>query len=168
MTYQNPTGHSPRNGGRGKAGGFTLIELMITVAVVAIIASVAIPSYQSSVNKSRRSDCMGALTSFANAMERHATSNNGSYLGAGINGADSGPPSIFSTQAPIDGTNKSCDLTIVEDTISPSTYTLRATPINALASSGDGIIELDSTGARRWDRDGDGLGATDNCWETTC
>ncbi|MGL5377129.1 MAG: prepilin-type N-terminal cleavage/methylation domain-containing protein, partial [Cetobacterium sp.] len=34
--------------------GFTLIELMITVAVIAIIAAIAIPSYQSHVAKSRR------------------------------------------------------------------------------------------------------------------
>jgi len=150
--------------------GFTLIELMVTVAVVAIIASVAIPAYQSSVDKSRRKDCMGALTSFANAMERHATTNNGSYLGAAVGGADTGAPAIFATQAPIDGNNKSCDLTIQAATA--STYTLRASPIGGAVASNsysiDGIIELDHTGARRWDRDNDGLGANDNCWETTC
>ncbi|NOX76099.1 MAG: prepilin-type N-terminal cleavage/methylation domain-containing protein [Gammaproteobacteria bacterium] len=167
MKHQNTTRYFLCRGRLSKTSGFTLVELMITVAIVGIIAAIAVPSYQSSVNKSRRSDCMGTLTSFANAMERHATSNNGSYKGAGAGGGDTGAPTIFSTQAPIDGSNKSCNLTI--DKATPSTYTLRATPINALASSGEGIIELDSTGARRWDHDGNGnFGATDNCWETTC
>lgn len=41
--------------------GFTLIELMITVAVIAIIAAIAIPSYQSHVAKSRRTDAITQL-----------------------------------------------------------------------------------------------------------
>ena len=59
--------------------GFTLVELMIAVAIVGILASIAYPSYQDSVRKSRRADAKGALLGFANAMERHFTENN-SYL----------------------------------------------------------------------------------------
>lgn len=41
--------------------GFSLIELMITVAVIAIISAIAIPSYQSHVTKSRRTDAITQL-----------------------------------------------------------------------------------------------------------
>lgn len=43
------------------ARGFTLIELMVVVAIVAILATIALPSYQQSVRKSRRADAMLAL-----------------------------------------------------------------------------------------------------------
>ena len=41
--------------------GFTLIELMITVAVIAIISAIAIPSYQNHILKSRRSEAITQL-----------------------------------------------------------------------------------------------------------
>lgn len=56
--------------------GFTLIELMITVAIVAIIASIAYPSYQNSTNKARRADGQAALLDIMNAQERYFTENN--------------------------------------------------------------------------------------------
>ena len=80
--------------------GFTLIELMIAVAIVGILAGIAYPSYQDSVRKSRRADAKGALLGFANAMERYFTENN-SYLGAGAGGGNTGirPNYFFSQQA---------------------------------------------------------------------
>ena len=76
-----------------KQQGFTLIELMVTVAIVGILAAIAYPSYQSSVIKSRRADAEGVLLGLANAMERHFTESN-TYLGAGT--TDTGAPSIYS------------------------------------------------------------------------
>lgn len=50
--------------------GVTLIELMIAVVVVALLAMVAIPSYQESVRKSRRGDAFNALAAVQQAQER--------------------------------------------------------------------------------------------------
>jgi type IV pilus assembly protein PilE len=143
-----------------KNSGFTLIELMIAVAIVGILAAIAIPNYQDSVKKSRRKDAQGALTSFASRMEQHFTQTNNYCDAAGAGGAtvtdcgtstnDTGPPTIFSTQSPVDGGTKYYDLTI--NAVSPTTYTLRATPITTSAQAGDGFIELVNTGVRRWDR----------------
>jgi len=58
--------------------GFTLIELLITVAIIAIIATVAIPSYQAQVEKSRRTEAKAALSNIQLAQERFFTVN-GSY-----------------------------------------------------------------------------------------
>ena len=57
-------------------GGFTLIELVIVVAVIALLASVAFPAYQDSVQKSRRADAKIALIQAAASEERWFTSNN--------------------------------------------------------------------------------------------
>lgn len=58
--------------------GFTLIELMITVAIVGILAAVAYPSYVESVRKARREDAMTALLELQLAQEKHRA-NNPSY-----------------------------------------------------------------------------------------
>ena len=50
--------------------GFTLIELMVTLVVVAILAAVALPSFQDSVRKSRRADAFTAISSIQQAQER--------------------------------------------------------------------------------------------------
>lgn len=141
-----------------RSSGFTLIELMIVVAIVGILAAIAYPSYLEYVERSRRTDAQGALLGLANAMERHHTANN-TYLGAGA--PDTGAPSIFPDEVPRDGNDKYYDLSITAATA--TTYTVRATPKNAQA--GDGVLELTSTGIKRWDRDNDGLAAGDDTWE---
>lgn len=145
--------------------GFSLIELMVTVAVIGILASIAVPVYQNSVKKSRRTDAQAVLASFANAMERHFT-NNTTYAGADA-GAVPGPPAatVFPSQAPLGGGTASYNLTI--ESANSSSFTLRATPTNSQA--GDGMLELDNTGAQRWDRNNNGgFDAGENCWESSC
>lgn len=70
--------NSPKNN-----SGFTLIELMITVAIIGILAAIAYPSYQDSVRKARRTDGISALTTAAQAMERCGISNSSIYYIAG-------------------------------------------------------------------------------------
>jgi type IV pilus assembly protein PilE len=57
----NPPQRSLWSAGHACERGFTLIEVMIVVAIVAILATIALPSYQDSVRKSRRADAVLAL-----------------------------------------------------------------------------------------------------------
>lgn len=68
-----PTGKRMKN--QLKMQGFTLIEVMIVVAVIAILAAVAYPSYQKSIAKTRRAAAQGCLVEMAQFMERFYTTN---------------------------------------------------------------------------------------------
>ena len=56
--------------------GFTLIELMITVAIVAVLAAVAYPSYMSQIRRSHRAEAKTALLQIQVAEEKYFLSNN--------------------------------------------------------------------------------------------
>lgn len=63
-----------------RSHGFTLIELMITVAIVGILASIAYPAYTDSILKGRRSQARTALTELLLQQERYKTQRN-CYIG---------------------------------------------------------------------------------------
>lgn len=67
-----------------KEKGFTLLELMITLVIVAILAAIAVPSYQQYVLKSRRIEAIHGLQAIVGAMEKYFLDNNSypSDLGA--------------------------------------------------------------------------------------
>jgi len=71
-TRRRPSGPavSPR-----RTAGFTLIELMIAVAIIGILASIAYPSYQNYVQNARRADAQSILMEIASIAERCYTSN---------------------------------------------------------------------------------------------
>lgn len=58
--------------------GFTLIELMVAIAIAGILAAIAYPAYTSHIQRSRRADAVAALTVVMQAQERYR-SNNSSY-----------------------------------------------------------------------------------------
>lgn len=156
-----------------KSLGFTLIELMITVVIISILSAIAYPAYQNSVTQSRRADAQGALMQLNNSMERVFTERN-TYmpLVAGVATAPTlgtGAGAIFPSQAPLDGTTKYYTLSIsttAPTAITPTTFTLRATPITGTGQANNGIIELDHTGAKRWDANNNGAFATaENNWK---
>ena len=64
---------------KNKSMGFTLIELMITVAIIGVLGAIAYPSYQDSVRKSRRAEGRSAMMEVLQQQERYMTQNN-TYL----------------------------------------------------------------------------------------
>ncbi len=139
-----------------KQKAFTLIELMITVAIVGILAGIAYPSYQDSVMKSRRADVKGVLLSLANAMERHFTETN-SYEGAAVAAANTGSPGIYTIP---DETATYYTVTIINPTTANS-YTLSAAPIGAQINDICDTLTLTHTGVKAVT--GIGVNA-DDCW----
>ncbi|GAA4499350.1 type IV pilin protein [Pseudaeromonas paramecii] len=129
--------------------GFTLLELMITVVVVAILAAVAVPSYFSYVRDSRRDLAKQSLLAAAQKMESYYALNM-SYAGAA---ASSGSPTVFSDKVPADGTERYYTLTV---SASQSSYTLNAVPQGSQTSDSCGTLSLTRTGAKS--------PSTSGCW----
>lgn len=61
---------------RKESTGFTLIELMIAVAIVGVLASIAIPSYQNHVLRAGRTEAISALSQIASLQERYRLDHN--------------------------------------------------------------------------------------------
>lgn len=75
-----------------RSHGFTLIEIMIVIAIAAILAAIAIPSYNDYVTTTRRSDAQIALMDLSTRLERFFNENN-TYVGAAI-------PAIYPATSP--------------------------------------------------------------------
>jgi type IV pilus assembly protein PilE len=117
-----------------KLRGFTLIELMITVAIVGVLASIAYPSYSEHIRRSKQAEARAALTGFANAMEIWRMQHGNSYLGAAgtlATPTNTGSPQagVFANKVPISGNGtKTYDLTI--EAATATTYLLQATSMD--------------------------------------
>lgn len=143
------------------SSGFTLIELMIAVLVAAIITIVAVPVYQDSVTKSRRSDAKVLLTTTAQLMERFYTENQRYNTG--------GTSATCGITLPIESTPRD-DHTpgyyviaagAAGCTASATTFTLTAAPQGVQAAdSGCGSFTLTNAGARGVT----GTLAATSCW----
>lgn len=129
----------------GCAKGFTLLELLTALAIVAIVLSIAIPGYNHSVTKTRRHDAELALQSLALAMRRYYAMGY-SYRGAANGGADTGEPEIFPAFVPLEGNSKyyRLSITIADDT----KFELKAIPIAPYRDELCGALTLNSHGER--------------------
>ena len=125
--------------------GFTLIEAMIVVAIVAILAAVAYPSYLESVRKSRRAEARAQLMETAQYMQRFYSQND-SFKRAINEEKDMSLPSALAS-VPKQG-SKTYDIQFVADSLKPHAFNLEAIPTGAMAGDRCGTLRLDSTGRR--------------------
>ena len=134
-----------------KDEGFTLIELMIVVTVIAALSAIAFPSYQESVRKSRRADAKAVLVQLAQFMERnYSLSQRYDKDSAGVNIA------LPFSKSPVEGSNKFYDLSL--DAVDQTTFTLKAVPTGAQATDVCATLSIDNAGARS------SSSARTDCW----
>lgn len=135
--------------------GFTLIELMIVVVVVAILASIAIPSYVESVARGRRAELQTQMLQAGQFMERYFTTNNSTYIGAALpigltTSPDNSPPS-----------NRHYDIVLTNLTANTFTLTGTRTAARPMATDKCGDFQLLHTGEKLL---ANNTAALTDCW----
>lgn len=130
-----------------KRTGFTLIEIMIVVAIIGIIAAIAIPSYTNHVQKSRREAAKSDLLAAAQAMERFYAIN---YTYAGTVAG-----TTFPANSPTDGPAM---YNLAVSGASATAYTITATPVSGGPQATDkcGVLSINQVGSK--------TPTTTGCW----
>ncbi len=142
-----------------KNRGFTLIELMVAIAVIGILSAIALPSYQENIRRGARADAQSVLMEASQYMERIYSECN-SYV---LRDASTTPPCTTAVsalpaslaKAPREG-NKRYDITL--SALAAQNYVLTAAPVT---SDGCGSFTVDSVGVKSLS--GATLGVND-CW----
>lgn len=146
--------------GRRGERGFTLIELMITLVVIAILAAIAYPLYLHQVQESRRTEARTALTELAAREERYYATNN-TYTGSASllgYGNYNWPITVGSGYYQVTVSAQS------GTTTTPPSYVITATPIGTQANDSTcQKFTLNSTGTQI-SYDGSNNVTTSTCW----
>lgn len=128
--------------------GFTLIELMIALAILAIVIGIAVPSYNNQITKTRRAEGKAAIMDAAQGLERCFTRYSAYNAGnCGVSFPITSEEGWYIVTAP---------------TLTATTYTLTATPQNGQATSDTDCanLSLTHTGSKSIS----GSGTVDDCW----
>jgi len=129
-----------------RMAGFTLMELMIAVAIIGILAAFAFPAYQRHVISTNRTDVQAELVQISQRIQNYKVVN-GDYTGIALTS-----PSIYGSSV-FPKTGKAL-YDIVLNTNQRSglitDWTLQATPVTTSIQKDDGVVQLNDLGHKCW------------------
>ncbi|NKB99265.1 MAG: prepilin-type N-terminal cleavage/methylation domain-containing protein [Pseudomonadales bacterium] len=157
---------------KSKSFGFTLLELMVAMTIVAIVSAIALPLYTQFTDRSYRTEAQADMLACTQALERWSAVNF-TYLGAADEDADEASDGVASASdtgrlgldvcRPNSFQQNRYDVTIAA---TATTYVLTGAPIADGPMDGDGDLAIDDAGNRSWDEDDDGVIEVDeDDWE---
>ena len=118
------------------ASGFTLVELMVTVAIVAILLGIAVPSYSLYMKRSRRGEAESALMDIAQREQTYLLDQR-AYA-----------PDLATLNTSVSSDVTSYYNVAIATGATPPTFTVTVTPIAGTAQAGDYTLTIDNTGAK--------------------
>lgn len=143
---------------RTRQRGFTLVELMVVVVIVAILASIAIPSYREHIRRANRGEAKSALLEDAQFLERNRTATN-KYSVNATDGLELTDANLPAAQSPKDGDARYTIHVVAED----ATFSLTAVPTGGMVGDKCGTLKLNEQGKKEIEDAADGVTAAD-CW----
>ena len=135
-----------------KNSGFTLVELMVTVAIVSILSSIAYPSYTEFMRKGKRAEARGVLLDSSQWMERFFTENQRYH--ANLANTATTDATVFysafkySPKSTSASSTANYEITLTVNSATPNSYTLTSAPINSMLGDKCGNYIVNHTGAR--------------------
>ena len=126
------------NSGRRQVG-FTLIELMMVVVIVAVLATIALPAYQGYVIKANRGEAQAYLLEIAQKQQLYFND---------VRSYAADPNDLDVVQPERVANNYTVSVAVAGDPNTPYTYTITATPISGTKQVKDGVLSIDHTGQK--------------------
>ena len=154
-----------------RQAGFSIVELMIVVAIIGLLAGIGIPSYRDHVTKGKRAEGKAALVAAASRLERYYTQNN-CYPSPACGNPVATDSATALARAGIDGfSGDAADQTKaaynISLTFTPQVFTITAVPRTPFTDARCGNLTLNNTG-RKWTQSNgsadDPPNRVDGCW----